>query len=376
MHLPVAPKCNIQCNYCNRKYDCTNESRPGVTSIVLSPYEAADKVSMVREKIPELKVIGIAGPGDPLANESTFETIRLVREKYPDLTLCISTNGLALPENAERLYDLGVRFVTITMNAMDPEIGSRIYEFVNFNGKAYRGKEAAEILLKRQIEGLEKCVSLGMLVKINIVMIPGINEGHIPKLVEFVKEKGAYSVNVLPLIPVEGTKFENIEAPTPESRKKLLDLCEGYGINVMRHCKQCRADAIGLLDKDRSSEFTGCGSCSKPLVNISQPRDFIAVASDDGENVNRGFGNAKEFLLFGTGPSHRLVEKVPVDTGVPLSGDSHREHIHSIVSKLGRAKTVVVSEIGPYPLKLLEEAGVRVVIGKKTIQQLFQELDG
>ena len=376
MHLPVAPKCNIQCNYCNRKYDCTNESRPGVTSIVLSPHEAADKVSMVREKIPELKVIGIAGPGDPLANESTFETIRLVREKYPDLTLCISTNGLALPENAERLYDLGVRFVTITMNAMDPEIGSRIYEFVNFNGKAYRGKEAAEILLKRQIEGLEKCVSLGMLVKINIVMIPGINEEHIPKLVEFVKEKGAYSVNVLPLIPVEGTKFEDVEAPTPESRKKLLDLCEGYGINVMRHCKQCRADAIGLLDNDRSSEFTGCGSCSKPLVNISQSRDFIAVASDDGENVNRGFGNTKEFLLFGTGPSHRLVEKVSVDIGVPLSGDSHREHIHSIVSKLDRAKTVAVSEIGPYPLKLLEEAGVRVVIGKRTIQQLFQELDG
>ena len=36
MHLPVAPKCNIQCNYCNRRYDCCNESRPGVTSEVLS----------------------------------------------------------------------------------------------------------------------------------------------------------------------------------------------------------------------------------------------------------------------------------------------------------------------------------------------------
>ena len=31
VHLPVAPKCNIQCGYCNRKYDCVNESRPGVT---------------------------------------------------------------------------------------------------------------------------------------------------------------------------------------------------------------------------------------------------------------------------------------------------------------------------------------------------------
>ncbi len=37
VHLPVAPKCNIQCNYCNRKFDCVNESRPGVTSSVLAP---------------------------------------------------------------------------------------------------------------------------------------------------------------------------------------------------------------------------------------------------------------------------------------------------------------------------------------------------
>lgn len=37
VHLPVAPKCNIKCNFCNRKYDCINESRPGVTSNVLTP---------------------------------------------------------------------------------------------------------------------------------------------------------------------------------------------------------------------------------------------------------------------------------------------------------------------------------------------------
>src|SRR6266567_4842298 len=32
MHVAVAPACNIQCNYCNRKYDYANESRPGVVS--------------------------------------------------------------------------------------------------------------------------------------------------------------------------------------------------------------------------------------------------------------------------------------------------------------------------------------------------------
>lgn len=41
LHLPVAPNCNIQCNYCNRKYDCANENRPGVTQHVYTPQEGA-----------------------------------------------------------------------------------------------------------------------------------------------------------------------------------------------------------------------------------------------------------------------------------------------------------------------------------------------
>ena len=44
IHLPVAPKCNIQCRYCVRKFDCVNESRPGVVSQKLSPEQAVRKV--------------------------------------------------------------------------------------------------------------------------------------------------------------------------------------------------------------------------------------------------------------------------------------------------------------------------------------------
>lgn len=54
IHVAVAPACNIQCNYCNRKYDCANESRPDVAT-----------------RIPQLTVLGIAGPGHALANPKT-----------------------------------------------------------------------------------------------------------------------------------------------------------------------------------------------------------------------------------------------------------------------------------------------------------------
>ena len=99
IHLPVAPACNIQCNYCNRKYDCSNESRPCVTSGVLSPEQALEKVIMVKQSLDNLSVIGIAGPGDALANPSaTFETLRLMKAFDSELIPCISTNGLNMPD--------------------------------------------------------------------------------------------------------------------------------------------------------------------------------------------------------------------------------------------------------------------------------------
>ena len=66
MHVAVAPACNIQCNYCNRKYDCSNESRPGVVSELLTPDQAIKKVLAVAAEIPQMTVLGIAGPGRPV----------------------------------------------------------------------------------------------------------------------------------------------------------------------------------------------------------------------------------------------------------------------------------------------------------------------
>ena len=84
VHLPVAPKCNIMCDYCNRKYDCVNESRPGVTSAVLKPKQAMAYLEKVLGAEPRITVAGIAGPGDPFANpRETLETIRLIRRRFP-----------------------------------------------------------------------------------------------------------------------------------------------------------------------------------------------------------------------------------------------------------------------------------------------------
>ena len=137
IHLAVAPRCNIKCGYCTRKHDCVNESRPGVTSRIYTPQEALEKVREVMASDllgPVIRVVGIAGPGDPLANEETFETFRLIGKEFPRLIKCLSTNGLLLPERISELEEIDLQSLTVTINALDPEVAGQIYSFIRYLG--------------------------------------------------------------------------------------------------------------------------------------------------------------------------------------------------------------------------------------------------
>lgn len=250
MHLAVAPKCNIKCGYCTRKHDCANESRPGVTSRLLTPADAIQKVREVMASPvvgPIIKVVGIAGPGDPLANEETFETFELVKKEFPHLMLCMSTNGLLLPESIDRLFELGLHSLTVTINAVDPEVGARIYRHINYHGRRYTGVEAARILIANQFEGLKRAGELGLTIKVNSVLVPGVNDGQIPLIAAKVKALGAFVMNIMPLIPQ--ADLAHIEPPSEERLKEVRQANEGI-IGQFAHCKQCRADAIGLIGRD------------------------------------------------------------------------------------------------------------------------------
>jgi nitrogen fixation protein NifB len=254
IHLPVAPKCNIQCNYCHRKFDCPNENRPGVSSVILEPFEAVRRIRFARKKLDNLSVVGIAGPGEPLANEETFETLELVGKMHPDLHLCLATNGLLAPLYMDRLRELGLGFATVSIAAVDPHIGKKIYSWVKWNGNTFKGEFAFKVLSQNQWQAVEEFVNSGMLVKINSVLIPGVNDDQISKIAKRAADLGAHMLNVMPLIPVEGSGFEKRRAPSRKEVDLIRDYCETK-LPQMRHCAKCKADAVGLLKKDLSREI-------------------------------------------------------------------------------------------------------------------------
>ena len=356
-------------------------------------------------------MLGIAGPGDPLANPArTFATFRGLAEKAPDLKLCLSTNGLALPEQIDELAKYNIEHVTITINCVDPEVGAKIYPWIFWDNRRIRGRAAAKILIAQQQKGLEMLVARGILVKVNSVLIPGVNDQHLKEVSRIVKAKGAFLHNVTPLIAEaeHGTFFGLMgqRSPRADELKALQDDCAG-DMAMMRHCRQCRADAVGLLGEDRGAEFTldkvaamkidhqaalerrlalrekvaaeleskhaRAATPGDPALQViawhRPPRAVLgravlmAVASRGSGLINEHFGHAREFLIYEASggrrapgwPSLRPIFTVPAARPAATA----KTVLDRTIRALAGCERVLCSKIGIEPWGRLEAAGIK-----------------
>ncbi len=357
VHLPVAAGCNIKCNYCNRKYDCVNESRPGVTSAVLAPWQAALYMEQVLEREPRIAVAGIAGPGDPFANpEETLETLRLITEKFPHILLCLSSNGLGVAGYLDDIAGLNVSHVTITVNAVDPEIGKNIYSWVRDKKVIYRGLQGAELLLERQLEAIRGLKARGITVKVNTIVVPSVNDRHVEDVARKMAELGVDLLNCMPMHPNVDTPFENLGEPSKEVMANIQAGAEKY-LPQMRHCTRCRADAVGLLGEDRSGEFHGClTECARGRIDLAE-RPYVAVATLEGLLVNQHLGEAYKFQIWSKNEKgFDLVEER--EAPEPGGGMRRWERLAEILKD---CRAVLVAGIGDNPAKVLSKAGIEPI---------------
>lgn len=358
IHLPVAPRCNMQCNYCDRDFECVNESRPGVTITVLTPQRAAVYLDAVLERIKNIAVVGIAGPGDPFANpEETMETLRLVRQKYPEMSLCLATNGLDLPEYVDELKTLNIGHVTVTVNAVNPEVGRWIYAWARLKKRMYRGTDASKLIMERQRESIIKLKEKGITVKVNTVIIPGINDDHIVEIAENMAQLKADLMNCIPLYRVANTPFADINPPSPE---KTMAIRKTAGVHIpqMNHCRRCRADAAGMLGEKQSNEIRELLKRASSQSSITADKPYVAVASMEGLLVNRHLGETSQFWIFGLSDDKaQLIDK----RFAPLPGGG-TERWAEMVRLLHDCNTVLASGVGTVPQKILEGAGIRIVV--------------
>ena len=133
--------------------------------------------------------------------------------------------------------------MTVTVNGVHAKIQKEICSHLVFHDLFITGEEAARRLIAAQLSGIRRITELGVFVKINTVLLPGINDRHIAEIASAAAKAGASMINIIPLLP----RFEFLSHRPPSVEE--LERAQGEAeriLPVFTHCRRCRADACGI----------------------------------------------------------------------------------------------------------------------------------
>ena len=179
-------------------------------------------------------------------------------------------------------------------------------------------------------------------------------------------------MNIIPLIPVEGTIFENLDPPSCTEVEKLRGEAESH-IHQSRHCKRCRSDAAGILGEENTKEIQdilAAAADSGPV--FTETRDKVAFVSREGLLVNMHLGEAKEIYIYEKdedGIKFLETRKAP-------EGGNGDERWYELGETLSDCACLLTGGAGVKPVNILESSGLSMItidgIAEDAVTRLFR----
>ncbi len=209
----------------------------------MTPDIAITRTRIEIDKNPNLKIVAISGPGEPLANAETFETLERIRMEFQDISMCLSTNGVLLSKYVDWLKEINVTTVSVSMSTSCIASASKIYEWARFQNILVRGEIMASKIIDAQIKGITMASNEGIHVKVNSILIPEINMQDIVNLASVISKAGAELQNIVPLVPND--KLSSNRAPSFQEIQDIRKEASSF-IEQFTYCKQCRSDVVGI----------------------------------------------------------------------------------------------------------------------------------
>ncbi len=250
IRVSVTSRCNFRCLYCMPNTPFEWEPKENILS-----YE--EMFEFLRLAIDEgVKKVRITG-GEPLLRKDLDKFIKMLYSYKPSLDLALTTNGYYLKEYAKKLKDAGLKRVNISLDSLKPEVVAKISQ---------------KDVLSKVIEGIDEALKVGLGVKLNTVVMKGINDNEILDLFEYAKNRGvtirfiefmenerAYPgikrVEAKEILEKIASKYSFTELPKDNSASRSFKTDDGYVFGVIEphgddFCKSCnriRLTAEGYL---------------------------------------------------------------------------------------------------------------------------------
>ena len=280
LRVSVTDRCNFRCRYCMPRERFGKEHNFLPKSEILS-YEEIQKFVLACKPLG-LRKVRITG-GEPLLRKDLPKLVRYISDL--GIEVALTTNGSFLKREAARLAEAGLDRVTISLDAVDQELHSRITD--------------SNVTVADILDGIHEAISRGLgPVKVNCVVQRGVNESQIPKLVRQFRGTGAI-VRFIEFMDVGGTNgwTRGQVVPTSDILEFLSD--EFDLVPLMRDSPSDVASRWGHSDGSGEVGFISsvsqpfCGDCVRARLS-SNGKLFTCLFTSIGHDMSeliRGEGD-------------------------------------------------------------------------------------
>ncbi|WP_033704999.1 GTP 3',8-cyclase MoaA [Helicobacter pylori] len=240
IRVSVTKQCNFRCQYCmpTTPLDFFDDEELLPLDNILEFLKIA-----IDEGVKKIRITG----GEPLLRKGLDEFIAKLHAYNKEVALVLSTNGFLLKKMAKGLKDAGLSRVNVSLDSLKSDRVLKISQ-----------KDA----LKNTLEGIEESLKVGLKLKLNMVVMKGVNDDEILELLEYAKNrdiqiryiefmenthakdlvKGLKEEEILDLI---AQKYKIIETENPKKgSSKIYTLENGYQFGIIAphsddFCQSC-----------------------------------------------------------------------------------------------------------------------------------------
>lgn len=300
MRVSLTDKCNFACTYC-----VTQDFKNSVES------ERLENISLIKSIIQlndvlELDAIRITG-GEPTLYKGLVELVEEISKL--GMPIKLTTNGFLLDKLAEPLQKAGLTSVNISLDALDQ---SSFYKITRRDS------------LSQVLKGINSAIKAGLEVKINSVILKGINEDQVLPLFEYSKKNGI-SIRYLELMRMGhffSSGFDDYFFSQESILKiisekyRLKDLArdasatthywktsDGFKFGIIANESTPFCNDCDRLRLDSKGNIYGCLSNNLPItiLNIDSENSLVSKLKQALEHKQQAkfIGNEKSMIQFG-----------------------------------------------------------------------------
>jgi cyclic pyranopterin phosphate synthase len=244
LRISVTQRCNQYCIYCHREGQTEFSSNEMTPQEIFQIADASTEIG-----IKKIKLTG----GEPLLRKDLVEIVKLLSTIQEIVDISLTTNGTLLATKAESLKKAGLSRVNISLDSLVDETYTKITR-TNFFEQAKKGFFAAKKA------GLEP-------IKLNMVILNGINSDQIEQTIQFAIEHGA-TVQLIELVTTTGCETETFYQvyhepldKIEETLKQKAKSVEIRGMQARRKYHLTNNATIELVGPMHNSSF--CNSCNR-----------------------------------------------------------------------------------------------------------------